>query len=79
MAGVGAVAAGAAPGPARAASGPLRVQIVMFDGVEEQDFAGPYEVFSLAGRLSGGGIQVGYVTGNRPRPASPPAWSWPCT
>lgn len=68
MAGLGAAAAGAAvPGVARAASGPLRVQIVMFDGVEEQDFAGPYEVFSLAGGVSGGGVQVGYVTGNRPR------------
>jgi transcriptional regulator GlxA family with amidase domain len=70
VAGVGALAAGAgvaAPGVARAASGPLRVQIVMFDGVEEQDFAGPFEVFSLAGRLAGGAIAVSYVTGGRPR------------
>lgn len=70
VAGVGALAAGAGvvvPGVARAASGPLRVQIVMFDGVEEQDFAGPFEVFSLAGRLSGGAITVSYVTGGRPR------------
>lgn len=70
VAGVGAVAAGAgiaAPAGARAATGPLRVQIVMFDGVEEQDFAGPYEVFSLAGGISGGRVQVSYVTGDRPR------------
>jgi len=46
---------------------PLRVQVVMFDGVEEQDFAGPYEVFSLAGRLSGGAVRAGYVTATRPR------------
>jgi transcriptional regulator GlxA family with amidase domain len=52
---------------ARSASHPLRVQIVMFDGAEEQDFAGPYEVFSLAGRLSAGAVQVGYVTATRPR------------
>jgi transcriptional regulator GlxA family with amidase domain len=68
--GVGAVAAGAGfavPGVGRASNRPLRVQIVMFDGVEEQDFAGPYEVFSLAGGLSGGGVQVSYVTGGHPR------------
>ena len=45
----------------------MRVQIVMYDGVEEQDFAGPYEVFALAGRLSSGAVQVGYVTSARPR------------
>lgn len=70
MAGVGAVAAGAgvaAPSAARAAPGPLRAQIVMYDGVEEQDFAGPYEVFSLASGISGGAVQVSYVTGARPR------------
>jgi len=53
--------------PRRAADRPLRVQVVMFDGVEEQDFAGPYEVFSLAGRISGGAVTVSYVTGSRPR------------
>ncbi|MGN9907687.1 DJ-1/PfpI family protein [Phytohabitans sp. LJ34] len=70
VAGAGALAAGAGaavPGTARAASGPLRVQIVMFDGAEEQDFAGPFEVFSLAGRLSGGALAVSCVTGGRPR------------
>jgi transcriptional regulator GlxA family with amidase domain len=39
----------------------------MFDGVEEQDFAGPYEVFALAGRASSGALEVSYVTGGRPR------------
>lgn len=59
-------AAAAAPAP-WSPDRPLRVQVVMFDGVEEQDFAGPYEVFSLAGRLSGGAIRAGYVTATRPR------------
>jgi putative intracellular protease/amidase len=71
MAGISAVAAAGAgiavPGVARAGKAPLRVQIVMFEGVEEQDFAGPYEVFSLAGRLSGGALSVSYTTGGRPR------------
>jgi transcriptional regulator GlxA family with amidase domain len=63
----------AAPALAGAATGvhtparPLQVQIVMYDGVEEQDFAGPFEVFSLAGRLSGGAIQARYVTAGRAR------------
>lgn len=71
-AGTATAAAGLA-GPAGAATArwtvenPLRVQIVMFDGVEEQDFAGPYEVFSLAGRIGGGVIRTGYVTATRPR------------
>ncbi|MEV6636452.1 DJ-1/PfpI family protein [Actinoplanes sp. NPDC051470] len=45
----------------------MRVQIVLFDGVEEQDFAGPYEVFSYAGRLSGGAAQVAFVSAAEPR------------
>ncbi|TDE52811.1 DJ-1/PfpI family protein [Nonomuraea mesophila] len=44
-------AAWAAPGPKR--KGPLRVQILMFEGVEVQDFAGPLEVLGLV--QSGGG------------------------
>lgn len=59
--------AAAAASPAWSPQRPLRVQIVMYDGVEEQDFAGPYEVFSLAGRLSSGAIRVGYVATGRPR------------
>ncbi|MDG4765734.1 DJ-1/PfpI family protein [Solwaraspora sp. WMMD406] len=46
---------------------PLRVQIVMFDGAEEQDFIGPYEVFSLAGGMSGGAVQTTYVNVDGPR------------
>ncbi|MGK3209242.1 DJ-1/PfpI family protein [Amycolatopsis sp. MEPSY49] len=45
-------------GPASAAparSGPLRVQILMFDGVEEQDVVGPIAVFGHAGHQ---GVQV---------------------
>ncbi|WP_084145391.1 DJ-1/PfpI family protein [Amycolatopsis jejuensis] len=39
----------------------LRVQVVLFDGVEEQDFTGPYEVFSAAGMHSERGTEVSYV------------------
>lgn len=46
---------------------PVRVQIVLFDGVEEQDFIGPYEVFSLAGGLSGGAVETSYVNVDGPR------------
>ncbi|HYQ69479.1 DJ-1/PfpI family protein [Actinophytocola sp.] len=40
---------------------PLRVQVVMFDGVEEQDFAGPYEVFSVAAGHASRGVETSYV------------------
>ncbi|MFJ2826907.1 DJ-1/PfpI family protein [Streptomyces sp. NPDC087263] len=41
----------AAPGPARDDSGEaLRVHIVTFDGVEELDVFGPFEIFSVAAR-----------------------------
>ncbi|MFD0380210.1 hypothetical protein ACFVG7_34050, partial [Streptomyces sp. NPDC127112] len=42
--------AAAAPAPSRA-SGPLRVHLVAFDGVEELDLFGPLEVFALAAAL----------------------------
>ncbi|MFD8828395.1 DJ-1/PfpI family protein [Streptomyces sp. NPDC059605] len=48
----------AATGPAR----PLRVQVVMFDGVEELDFAAPYEVFSAAGFFTPRPVEVRYVS-----------------
>lgn len=70
-AGAGALIGG---GPARAAAprawspaAPLRVQVVLFDGVEEQDLAGPYEVLSLAGRLSGGAVVTRYAVLGTPR------------
>ncbi|MFJ2932116.1 DJ-1/PfpI family protein [Streptomyces sp. NPDC087219] len=71
---VGATAAGAlaAPTTAQAStagatgatgpSGPLRVHVVMFDGVEELDFAAPYEVFSAAGFFTPRPVEVRYVS-----------------
>ncbi|MEU7181518.1 MULTISPECIES: DJ-1/PfpI family protein [Streptomyces] len=59
----GAGATGGAGGPRR---GPLRVQVLLFDGVEEQDFIGPYEVFSGAKRF-GGAVETRYVTLDGPR------------
>ncbi|MFI1255361.1 DJ-1/PfpI family protein [Streptomyces netropsis] len=49
MAATAGVAATAAAGPAFAAPRrtPLRVHTVLYDGVEEQDFAGPVEVFGV--------------------------------
>ncbi|MFJ9367106.1 DJ-1/PfpI family protein [Nocardia sp. NPDC101769] len=38
----------------------------MFDGVEEQDFIGPFEVFSLAAMLAERGVDVRYVTAGQP-------------
>ncbi|MFI9815004.1 DJ-1/PfpI family protein [Saccharothrix variisporea] len=62
----GVVAGGpaAAAGPATAAN-PLRVQVLMFDGVEEQDFVAPVEVFGLAARM-GGAVTHALVTPDRP-------------
>ncbi|MFF0750803.1 DJ-1/PfpI family protein [Streptomyces sp. NPDC004267] len=61
----GALAATAAP-PASAAAPdpgrPLRVHLVMFDGVEELDFAGPYEVLSAAGFFTPRPVEVRYVS-----------------
>lgn len=60
---LGTQTAGAAP----RRTGPLRVDIVMFDGVEELDCVAPYEAFSMAGVHSGRGTEVRYVTIGRPR------------
>lgn len=64
----GAVAGGAvlmpesaSAGPAFTTARPLRVQIVVFDGVEEMDFIAPIEVFGMAKRL-GGAITTSMVT-----------------
>ncbi|MFJ3880111.1 DJ-1/PfpI family protein [Streptomyces sp. NPDC090077] len=67
-AGAGAAAAATAPaGPsAGRGSGPLRVHVVMFDGVEELDFAAPYEVFSAARFFTDRAVEVRYVTASRP-------------
>lgn len=49
------------------AATPLRVQVLMFDGVEEQDFIAPVEVLGLAGKLSNGAIRTTLVSTDRPR------------
>ncbi|MER7468078.1 DJ-1/PfpI family protein [Streptomyces sp. NPDC097981] len=51
--------------PARS-GGPWRVHVVMFDGVEELDFAAPYEVFSAARFFTDRTVDVRYVTAARP-------------
>ncbi|MFE6911508.1 DJ-1/PfpI family protein [Streptomyces erythrochromogenes] len=69
---VAGAAAGLGAGPAAAASGPadagkpLRVHVVMFDGVEELDFAAPYEVFSASRFFTDRAVEVRYVTTSRP-------------
>ncbi|MGW8362032.1 DJ-1/PfpI family protein [Streptomyces wedmorensis] len=47
---------------AAGATGPLSVHVVMFDGVEELDFAAPYEVFSAAGFFTPRPVEVRYVS-----------------
>lgn len=49
------------------ASDPLRVQVLMYEGVEEQDFIAPVEVLGLAGKLSNGAIRTTLVSTDRPR------------
>lgn len=61
MLSAGAVAVGV---PEASAAGPLRVQVLLFDGVEEQDFAGPLEVLGLAANVAG--VKVSQVTTGRP-------------
>ncbi|MFK0227448.1 DJ-1/PfpI family protein [Streptomyces sp. NPDC090303] len=56
-------AAHAAPAPARR---PLRVHLVLFDGVEELDFAAPYEVLCAAGFFSERPVEVRYVSAGGP-------------
>jgi transcriptional regulator GlxA family with amidase domain len=59
--------AGAATPAAPGRDRPLRVHIVMFDGVEELDFTAPYEVFSASGYFADREVQVRYVTLDGPR------------
>ncbi len=51
---------------AGSAGSSLRVQILMYDGVEEQDFAAPVEVLGLAGKLTGGAVHSSLVTAGPP-------------
>ena len=48
--------------PAHPESGTTSVCIVLFDDVEELDFVGPWEVFSIADRLSPGSFPTSLVT-----------------
>ncbi|MEU9605653.1 DJ-1/PfpI family protein [Streptomyces sp. NPDC048057] len=61
-----ATAARATPSDGRARSGPLRVQVVMFEGVEELDFAAPFEVFAAAGFFTDRQVDVRYVSATGP-------------
>ncbi|MFD3438866.1 DJ-1/PfpI family protein [Streptomyces sp. NPDC058685] len=65
MAGAAAAPAAAAR-PAREAGRALRVHVVMYDGVEELDFAAPWEVFSAARFFTDREIDVRYVTASGP-------------
>ncbi|MGK5631723.1 DJ-1/PfpI family protein [Streptomyces sp. URMC 123] len=61
-----ATAAAAATGAAPAAAPrPLRVHTVLYDGVEEQDFAGPIEVFGILAHQPG--VEQRFVTVDGPR------------
>jgi CBS domain-containing protein len=53
-------------GATATAADPLRVQVLMFDGVEEQDFVVPVEVLGLARKMTGGSIRTTLVTTGRP-------------
>ncbi|WP_217132418.1 DJ-1/PfpI family protein [Streptomyces sp. AC558_RSS880] len=46
---------------------PLRVHVVMFDGVEELDFSAPYEVFSASGHFADREVETRYVAIDGPR------------
>ncbi|MCP2256342.1 DJ-1/PfpI family protein [Streptoalloteichus tenebrarius] len=51
--------------PSPSAAKPLRVQILVYDGVEEQDFIAPIDVFGLAKSL-GGALTTTLVTPGKP-------------
>ncbi|MET8817812.1 DJ-1/PfpI family protein [Streptomyces rochei] len=59
--------ADAAPAARPAHNPPLRVHVVMFDGVEELDFTAPYEVFSASGHFADRDVDVRYVSLDGPR------------
>ncbi|MGZ9935295.1 DJ-1/PfpI family protein [Streptomyces sp. NC-S4] len=70
LGGAAGVAAAAEPRSAGAGkpTGPLRVHVVMYEGVEELDFAAPYEVFSAARFFTDREIDVRYVSASGPGP-----------
>ncbi|MFH9953736.1 DJ-1/PfpI family protein [Streptomyces roseolus] len=47
--------------------GPLRVQVVLFEGVEELDLAAPYEVLSASDHFTERDVRVRYVALDGPR------------
>ncbi|MFB9557209.1 DJ-1/PfpI family protein [Streptomyces roseoviridis] len=51
----------ASPAGSSGAGGRLRVQVVLFQGVEELDLAAPYEVFSAADHFTDRDVEVRYV------------------
>ncbi|MER6446780.1 DJ-1/PfpI family protein [Streptomyces venezuelae] len=71
LGGTAGVAVAAEPGSTRAPAGPagpLRVHVVMYEGVEELDFAAPYEVFSAARFFTDRQVDVRYVSASGPGP-----------
>ncbi|MGW1513495.1 DJ-1/PfpI family protein [Streptomyces sp. NPDC002394] len=69
LAGVTGTATATAAATAAAAASerrPLRVHLVLFDGVEELDFAAPYEVLSASGFFSERPVDVRYVSVDGP-------------
>ncbi|WP_405789953.1 DJ-1/PfpI family protein [Streptomyces sp. NBC_01367] len=71
LGGAAGVAAAAEPRPTgkpAGPTGPLRVHVVMYDGVEELDFAAPYEVFSAARFFTDREVDVRYVSTSGPGP-----------
>ncbi|GAA2573376.1 MULTISPECIES: DJ-1/PfpI family protein [Streptomyces] len=54
-----AAATGSSP---RRSRGPLRVHVVLFQGVEELDLAAPYEVLSASDHFTDRDVEVSYVT-----------------
>ncbi|MFI0981052.1 DJ-1/PfpI family protein [Streptomyces sp. NPDC021093] len=68
--GVPAAASAATTAPAPSGSGPrrpLRVQVVLFQGVEELDLVAPYEVFSASDHFTDRDVEVRYVSLDGPR------------
>ncbi|MEU9351004.1 DJ-1/PfpI family protein [Streptomyces griseoloalbus] len=59
--------AGAAASEAPGRNRPVRVHVVVFDGVEELDFSAPYEVFSASGHFADREVETRYVAIDGPR------------
>ncbi|MDL5159772.1 DJ-1/PfpI family protein [Actinomycetospora termitidis] len=59
----------------------MRVQIVLFDGFDPLDVLGPYEVLTVGGGMSGGGVTVEFAGVDGPRlvPSGLPAISLAAT